>query len=83
MPYIPNDPRFSMGRTMIEPGSETGIELEAEYEKMRVMQKINGVQIHEVKSMVREYSTRINDSIQELILTIQDFNQALGDLLDE
>ena len=69
--------------SQIEPGSETGIELDEQYDRIRTLQRVNLIQAHEVKSMVKEYSVRINDSVQELILAMRDFNCALKELLDE
>lgn len=69
--------------SQIEPGSETGIELDEQYDRIRTLQHVNLIQTHEVKSMVKEYSVRINDSVQELILAMRDFNCALKELLDD
>lgn len=81
MPVILHDPRFRMAD--IEAGSETGIELDEQYDRISSLQRVNSVQTREVKKMVHEYSIRINDSIQELILAIRDFNHELKNLLDE
>jgi hypothetical protein len=67
----------------IESGSETGIELDEQYDRIRTLQQVNSIQAQQCKQMVKEYSIRINDSVQELIIAMQDFNCALKELLDE
>jgi len=67
----------------IESGSETGIELDEQYDRIRTLQQVNSIQAQQCKQMVQEYSIRINDSIQELIIVMQDFNCVLKELLDE